>query len=75
MGTAMIKLIRRWLCSHAVYIEDIYRPDPNKTEVNAPCCKCGKLLSAEYGLALNATLHRKEGAKQPTARGELCDHS
>ena len=54
----------RWLsrlicttCEHQVYIDDIRRASPEK--VYAPCNRCGKVLSAPYGIALKATLMRR----------------
>lgn len=50
-------IIKQWLCDHSVFIEDIMRVSDH--EVTAHCHKCGKELSAEYGLALKAKLDRK----------------
>jgi len=53
----MKHIIKQWLCCHAVFIEDIKRVSDEKVE--APCNKCGKVLSAPYGLALTAKLEWK----------------
>jgi len=55
----MLAKLKQWFCSHAVYIDDISRPNKDKAAVIAPCFKCGKQLKAAYGLVLPATLHRK----------------
>jgi len=55
----MLRFFRQRLCSHEVYIDDIKRQTFLTGEhylVEAPCRKCGKVLTAYYGLALDAKL-------------------
>jgi hypothetical protein len=42
--------IRQWLCSHEKRLDDLRRVGPDLVE--CPCVKCGKVLRAEYGIAL-----------------------
>jgi hypothetical protein len=51
-----LRVRQRW-CSHSCYIEDIRRVDPERVE--CPCHRCGKVLSAAYGLVLPAQLHQR----------------
>lgn len=51
------KVVRQHLCSHVVLLEDIKRTSPDN--VQAPCVKCGYVLAAGFGLALNARLVSK----------------
>lgn len=57
--------LRRWRCRHAVYIDDIRRvpgvPPTDGGEVECACYRCGKVLTAPYGIALfpAALLHRR----------------
>lgn len=46
----MVQWLRQRTCSHEGYIENIYRLYVG--QVACPCNKCGKVLVAEYGLAL-----------------------
>lgn len=58
----MFLTIRRFFCSHTVFIEDLHRcPDGL---VEAPCNRCGKVLRAECGLYLKAKLQQRP--KVPT---------
>ncbi len=45
--------LRQARCPHRVRAADIQRIDENRVEVT--CLRCGKVLSAPYGLALDAT--------------------
>ena len=44
--------LRQSLCPHRVRAADIQRIDANRVEVT--CLRCGKVLAAPYGLALQA---------------------
>ncbi len=46
--------VKQWLCKHACEISDIRRI--SEEAVICPCRKCGKMLTATYGLALPAVL-------------------
>ena len=50
-----VAVLRRWLCKHECYIEDIRR-DAHAESVTCPCIRCGKVLRAAYGLALPCKL-------------------
>ncbi len=58
--TRLCTWLRQAACSHVVSTSTIRitkRDDQGyHTEVSAPCKRCGKVLFAEYGLALNARL-------------------
>lgn len=49
--------LKQAMCSHVVFIDDIRRV--NDELVEAPCMKCGKKLTAPYGLVLPAKLIRR----------------
>lgn len=54
--------IRQWFCAHEVYLEDLKRHDYETDgfrHVEAPCTRCGKTLTAIYGLALPAKITRR----------------
>jgi hypothetical protein len=55
-----LRLLRQHLCKHDCLIESIRRI--NADQVQCPCHKCGRVLSAPCGLALKATLRRAGGA-------------
>ena len=48
-----MNFIRQLFCSHEFVLEDLERINDNL--VHCPCVKCGKMLKAPYGLALNGT--------------------
>lgn len=47
---SLLRRICQICCSHRFYMEDIQRLSPD--EVQCACYRCGKVLSAPYGLAL-----------------------
>ena len=49
-----MRWLRRFMCSHEVYFEDLKRAPDDL--VTGRCHKCEKVLSAPYGLALPAKL-------------------
>jgi len=57
MARRFVTLLRRWLCEHEIFIEDIRRVSPD--EVVANCSRCGEPLSAFCGLDLPAKLRQK----------------
>jgi hypothetical protein len=57
MLTKLILWLRQKFCSHCCFLEDLERVSEDK--VICPCNKCGKVLSAEYGLALPVTWQRR----------------
>jgi len=61
----MIQWLRRLLCSHEVYFEDLNRVSDDLVE--GRCHKCTKVLSASHGLALRARLmgYRPKGSSEP----------
>lgn len=46
----MLTAIRRWLCGHRCSLGELRRISP--VLVECACQRCGKVLRAEYGLAL-----------------------
>ena len=46
-----MNFLRQLFCSHEFVLEDLERVSDNL--VNCPCVKCGKMLEAPCGLALN----------------------
>lgn len=53
----LVRFIRSHFCSHICYLEDMQRSESGNVECH--CRKCGKLLVAEYGLALRCRFERK----------------
>lgn len=46
----MIARLRQWLCTHEFLLGNIYRISPK--QVACRCRRCGKLVTAPYGIAL-----------------------
>lgn len=59
---SIVTSLRRRFCAHEVYIQDIKRHSEH--QVTASCIRCGKSLSATYGLVLPATLLQRPRAVQ-----------
>ncbi len=65
----MLSRLLTWLhqawCSHEVALRSIivdkHAPDGSVERVSAPCTRCGLMLRAPYGLALDATFRRERG--------------
>lgn len=53
--------LKQWLCSHRVAWTDVRRVSAERVE--CPCLRCGKVLSAAYGVALNATWQQPSPAQ------------
>jgi len=49
----MFQWIRRFLCSHVCSLKEMHREKDGM--VAATCLKCGKVLRADFGLALPCT--------------------
>jgi hypothetical protein len=47
----LLAVVRQWLCDHEMYLDDL-TPRDAAGMVRCPCHKCGKVLSAECGIAL-----------------------
>lgn len=58
----MVSWLRQRWCNHSSYIENIERRDDG--QVQCPCIKCGKLMVAEYGLALPTNWQTKPANDQ-----------
>lgn len=61
----MIEWLRRLLCKHEIFLEDLKRHDYETDGfrlVEATCNHCGKRLKAPYGLALNVKITRRPKA-------------
>lgn len=53
----LLKKLKQHACYHAGYLDDLKRRQDGQVE--CPCFKCGKVLVANYGLAMNITWGRK----------------
>jgi hypothetical protein len=50
--------LRQTFCSHACYYLESMKRRPDG-RIECPCHRCGKMLVADYGLALPATLEQR----------------
>ena len=57
----LVRFIRSLFCSHICYLENMQTRENGNIECH--CRKCGKLLVAEYGLALRCRFERKPNGK------------
>jgi hypothetical protein len=55
----LVRRLRRAMCKHACHLNELRRtPDGN---VECPCIKCGKMLTARYGLAMTCDWRSARG--------------
>lgn len=55
----ILKAWRQFWCVHEFDIDQIKRSPPDPSFVACPCCKCQKLFTAPYGLALPGRIVRR----------------
>jgi hypothetical protein len=66
----MLTTLRQWLCSHRIALDNLRRTSPDRVECQ--CHRCGKMLTAEYGIALKGTWERLPvEAQAPNGTGQM----